>query len=86
MLVSVLKMLTEQNYLRTAVIFGANLRIVSKGFTKLCGNLECDTKAAHASLDDIYFRGYEDISPSVRYPDILRPFSETVQLSLADRF
>lgn len=87
MLVSVLKMLTEQNYSQTAVIFrGANLRIVSKGFTELCGNLECDTKAAHASLDDIYFRGYEDISPSVRYPDILRPFSETVQLSLADRF
>ena len=42
MLVSVLKMLTEQNYSRTAVIFrGANLRIVSQGFTEFCGNLEC---------------------------------------------
>ena len=60
--------------------------IVSKGFTEFCGNLECDTKAAHASLDDFYCRGYQDISPNVRYPDILRPFSETVQLSLADRF
>jgi len=44
------------------------------------------TKAAHASLDGFYCRGYQDISPNVCYPDILRPFSETVQLSLADQF
>ena len=80
-------MWNEQIYSRrTAVIFGANLRIVSKGFTEFFGNLECDTKAAHASLDDFYCRGYQDISPNVRYPDILRPFSETVKLSLADWF
>ena len=38
------------------------------------------------SLDDFYCRGYQDISPNVRYPDILRPVSETVKLSLADWF
>ena len=85
MLLSVLKNV-DRTSRRTAVIFGANVRIVSKGFTEFCGNLECDTKADHACLDDFYCRGYQDISPSVRYPDIPRPFSETVQLSLADPF